>query len=76
MKWWPWGGRCRGRLPLRGGWSVAFVRLLRRAEFGEPRLGIGGSEQQGVVADQCVTQTRTPPRVKERWREGSGGVSD
>jgi len=55
---------------------VAYVRLLRRAEFGEPRLGIGGSEQQGVVAGQCVTQTRTPPRGKERWREGSGGVSD
>lgn len=48
---------------------MAFVRLLRRAEVGEPRLGIGGSEQQGVVAGQCVTQTRTPPRGKERWRE-------
>ena len=59
-----------------GGWRVAFVRLLRRTEFGELRLGIGGSEQQGVVAGQCVTQTRTPPRGKERWREGSGGVSD
>lgn len=76
MKWWPWRGRCRGRLPLRGGWSVAFVRLLRRAEVGEPRLGIGGSEQQGVVAGQSATQTRTPPRGKERWRERSGGVSD